>query len=186
MMTQLVKCLSIQQPHAWLITHAKEYLDGKDIKNWDWNTSFKGRILVHAGKKPDERFYSSYAGTFIKPTIGRFASLFPSDFSERINSEECIGGIVGCVTLVDCVRSNTSPWFVGRYGFVLADPMPLLFMPQRGQPGLFDVDLDQVIEWFRTHGNEFPPRTTGKRQAGTTETVSQIKSTWTQERWEVA
>ncbi len=57
-------------------------------------------------------------------------------------------------------------------------------MPYRGQPGLFDVDLDEVIEWFRTRGNELQPKTTGKRQAGTTETGFQTNNIRKQERWE--
>ncbi len=135
MMTQLVKCLSIQQPHAWLIMHANEYLKGKGIENRDWPTSFRGCILVHAGKKPDESLYSRYTGAFLKPTIGRFASLFPDDFAERANAEIQMGGLVGCVTIVDCVRSSSSPWFVGRYGFMLADPVPLLLCPIEDNQG---------------------------------------------------
>ncbi len=49
-MTQLVKCLSVQQPFARLIVYAKEYPGGKDIENRDWETTFRGRLLVHTGK----------------------------------------------------------------------------------------------------------------------------------------
>ena len=49
------------------------------------------------------------------------------------------GGIVGSVEIVDCVTESASPWFVGRYGFVLRDPKPLPFTQWKGQLGFFDV-----------------------------------------------
>jgi hypothetical protein len=33
------------------------------------------------------------------------------------------GAIIGEVDIVDCVNRNTSPWFVGKYGFILANPV---------------------------------------------------------------
>lgn len=49
------------------------------------------------------------------------------------------GGIVGSVSVVACVTNSDSPWFVGRYGFMLSDPQPMPFVPWRGQLGFFDV-----------------------------------------------
>lgn len=49
------------------------------------------------------------------------------------------GGIVGSVQIVDCVMQSDSPWFRGRFGFVLRDPRPLPFVPWRGSLGFFDV-----------------------------------------------
>ena len=49
------------------------------------------------------------------------------------------GGIVGSVEIVDCVAVSDSPWFFGRFGFVLRDPKPLPFVPWKGQLGFFDV-----------------------------------------------
>ena len=49
------------------------------------------------------------------------------------------GGIVGAVTLVDCVAEHASPWFVGPYGFVLDKPEALPFVPFTGQLGFFAV-----------------------------------------------
>jgi ASCH domain len=39
-------CISILQPYAWLIVNGH-----KDIENRGWPTRFRGRILIHAGKK---------------------------------------------------------------------------------------------------------------------------------------
>ena len=49
------------------------------------------------------------------------------------------GGIVGAVTLSDCVAEHDSPWFTGPYGFVLAEAKPLPFVPLTGQLGFFAV-----------------------------------------------
>lgn len=49
------------------------------------------------------------------------------------------GGIVGRARIVDCVTQSDSPWFVGRFGFVLADVEPLPFVECRGALALFPV-----------------------------------------------
>ena len=133
--------LSIRQPWASLILKA-----GKGIENRDWPTKYRGRILVHAAKgmtraehedaigfaveaiKADPR----NAGATKKQTLRELGFAF--DDLER-------GGIIGSVEIVDCVSESASPWFVGRYGFVLRDPQPLPFTPWRGQLGFFDVPL---------------------------------------------
>jgi hypothetical protein len=57
-------------------------------------------------------------------------------------SEDCQdGGIIGAATLRAVVRTSSSPWFRGRFGLVLVDPIVLPFMPLRGQLGWFDVPL---------------------------------------------
>lgn len=36
-----------------------------------------------------------------------------------------------------CVTRSDSPWFFGRYGFVLADVRPVPFFPVKGALGFF-------------------------------------------------
>ena len=48
------------------------------------------------------------------------------------------GGIVGVAKLVMCTRVSTSPWFVGKFGFVLEDAYPVPFTPCRGALGFFE------------------------------------------------
>lgn len=124
-----MKALSIRQPWAWLILNA-----GKDIENRDWHTHVRGRVLVHAAKGMTRAEYEDAYGAamYIKPSIA-----LPELPLQR-------GGIVGSVEIVDCVEESTSPWFFGRYGFVLRDPKPLPFIPWKGQLGFFDVP-DSVI-----------------------------------------
>lgn len=118
-----MKALSIRQPWAWLIVHG-----GKDIENRDWSTQFRGRVLVHASKGMTRDEYDS-GYIFARGKCGAFP-----------REEELLrGGVVGSVEIVACVIDSDSPWFVGRYGFVLRDPRPLPFAPMRGKLGFFEV-----------------------------------------------
>ena len=40
--------------------------------------------------------------------------------------------------LIDCVIDSDSPWFEGRFGFVLRDVQPVEFVPCKGALGFFD------------------------------------------------
>jgi hypothetical protein len=52
------------------------------------------------------------------------------------------GCIVGSVEIVGCVESHPSAFFVGKYGFVLRNPVPLECpVPFKGALGLFNVPV---------------------------------------------
>jgi len=44
--------------------------------------------------------------------------------------------------LVDIVTEHSSPFFVGPFGWVLANPKRIKPIPKRGRLGLFDVELE--------------------------------------------
>lgn len=114
--------LSIKQPWAWAILHA-----GKDIENRSWKTNYRGPVLIHAGKG-----FDSYGFSWLQhfnPTGIEIPGIKSFD----------LGGIVGQIEIVDCVEESESPWFFGRYGFVLANPELLAFRPILGKLGFFDV-----------------------------------------------
>jgi hypothetical protein len=52
------------------------------------------------------------------------------------------GAIVGVVDIVGCVRTATSPWFEGPYGFVLANPQAITPIPFRGAQKFFELPSD--------------------------------------------
>lgn len=105
--------ISIQQPWAWLIVNGF-----KDIENRDWPTKFRGRILIHAGKKIDHDAYQ-----FLEEG-------FPMLHVPSKDTIACLtGGIVGEARIVDCVQESDSPWFFGKFGFVLEDQKVLPFAP---------------------------------------------------------
>lgn len=124
-----MKALSIRQPWAWLIIHG-----GKDIENRDWPTNYRGRVLVHASKGMTKNEWSD-AWDFAH---GSGAS--PKAVEAGVNFHNIErGGIIGSVEIVDCVQFHHSRWFMGRYGFVLANPQPQPFRPFKGMLGFFDV-----------------------------------------------
>lgn len=115
--------ISVRQPWAWLIIHGE-----KDIENRDWPTKVRGRVLIHASKGMTKAEYLDAWNYAHKR--GTTAPSF--DVLER-------GGIIGSVEIVDCVSASMSPWFMGRFGFVLRNPIALPFRPFRGALGFFDV-----------------------------------------------
>ena len=104
-----MKALSIKQPHADRILFA-----GKDVENRTWRlpqNMVGERILIHAGKRTDGPYNES---------------------ADRL------GAILGEVTITGCVEASSSEWFVGPYGFTLADPFPYKQpIPCRGALGFF-------------------------------------------------
>jgi len=114
--------LSIRQPWADLIIH-----HGKDIENRTWKTSYRGPLLIHAAKAwgPTEK------GIMLEHSESM-------DWDGGSYTPE-LGGIIGMVTMVDCVTDSESEWFDGPYGFVFEDPVDLSFKPFRGRQGLFKV-----------------------------------------------
>jgi hypothetical protein len=126
--------ISVRQPWAWLIINA-----GKDIENRDWSTKRRGRVLIHASKSMTRDEYE-WAKDFCN--IIRTRHAFQCHFPNAKSLEH--GGIIGSVEIVDCVTNSDSPWFQGRYGFVLRDPQPLPFYPCRGQLGFFRIDTGKI------------------------------------------
>ena len=134
-----MRTLSIRQPWAWLILHG-----GKDVENRDWPTTFRGRILVHASKGMTrdewERAWAFAAGSGASPKAVEAG--ITRDTIRR-------GGIVGSVEIVDCVTVCASRWFMGSHGFLLANPLPLPFVPWTGRLGFFDVPLAELPAEYR-------------------------------------
>lgn len=123
-MTDLPKlALSIRQPWAWAIVHA-----GKDIENRDWQTKVRGPVCIHAAKGMTRR-EMHHAFSVMQSSIGvSIPAIIPNH----------LGGIIGVAEIVDCVEDSASPWFFGRYGFVLRNARPVDFIPVKGALGFFD------------------------------------------------
>lgn len=115
-----MRALSIRQPWAWLIVNGH-----KDIENRSWETKYRGRIAIHAGKRIEIDTYLDL------PRIVRPTPEPPPPATIET------GGIVGFATIIDCVTESESPWFFGRYGFVLEDQRSCELIPMPGQLGFF-------------------------------------------------
>ena len=122
--------LSIRQPWAWAIINA-----GKDIENRDWPTKFRGPVCIHAAKGMTLDEYDGFIRTIHQVSLTR---PFPSGAVVPHGAGLLRGGIIGVVEIVDCVETSESPWFFGRYGFVLRNARPVDFNPVKGALGFFD------------------------------------------------
>lgn len=134
------KAISLRSPWWWFILRA-----GKNIENRDWPTRYRGPVLIHASKWfnveevrddfMDARKIAERCRTMPAATVSLRDLRTPG------------GCIVGRARIVDCVERSDSPWFFGRYGFVLADAEPLARpIPCKGALGLFGVPASVVEE----------------------------------------
>lgn len=120
-----MKALSIRQPYAWLIINGH-----KDIENRNWQTTFRGRILIHASKTFDPN--------------GESIVRHHTDI--KLPTKYDLGGLIGMVMLADCVTEHESGWFEGPYGFVFCRPVKFdRFWPMLGKLGLFETDIDAEV-----------------------------------------
>ena len=116
-----MKAISVNQPWAWLIVQGF-----KDIENRDWATNYRGEVLIHTGKKLDKDFdYDFWEKVLQRP--------IPRDLFQ--------GGVIGKVNIIDCVDDHHSPFFFGKYGFVLAEAQAFETpLPCKGALGFFTPD----------------------------------------------
>jgi hypothetical protein len=136
-----MKAITIQQPSAWLV--AAGY---KDIENRVWSTSYRGPLLIHAGKQ-------------IEPEYDEFAEEVLRKRRIQIPPKEKVatGGLIGIVELVDCVTHSSSTWFGGPYGFVLRSARLIPFIPYRGQQKFFEVP-DSLLDGLLTRPDQVNQR----------------------------
>ncbi len=134
-MTNLPRlAISIRQPWAWAIIHA-----GKDIENRSWPTKFRGPVCIHAAKGMTDDEYAD-ANRTIQHIVGVVDEAWLVRWLGVTAAPQRLyrGGIIGTAEIVDCVEASDSPWFFGRYGFVLRNVRPVEFIPTKGALGFFD------------------------------------------------
>lgn len=123
------KALCVKQPWAWLIVNGY-----KPVENRSWNTTRRGRILIHAGQSFDHSGYQ-----FVKENFPEINLPDPRVFE--------YGGIVGQATITDVIDSaealepHDRPWFSGPRGFLLKNACPTPFQPCRGMLGFFQPKI---------------------------------------------
>ena len=106
-----MKAITLRQPWAWAIINA-----GKDIENRNWKTHLRGRVAIHAATGMTRGEYD-WTCEYIR-AVDRRIKIPAYEELER-------GAIIGSVEIVDCVQDSDSPWFMGKYGFILARPRRL-------------------------------------------------------------
>lgn len=118
-----MKAISIRQPWAYLIISGV-----KDLENRNWYCHYRGELYIHTGKIFDLDGYQ-YIINEMK-----------IDIPHRHSNTYYLGGIIGKVNMIDCVRSHKSKWFFGRYGFLFVNPEKINFIPLKGQLGIFNYE----------------------------------------------
>jgi hypothetical protein len=126
-----MKALSIRQPWAFSILHG-----GKDIENRNWPTRHRGLIAIHASSIMTAADLNDWKW-FVDERNLRGPWL-----EGKCVGDAHRGGIVGVAKITGCCIDSESPWFVGEFGFMLANPRPVPFIPLRGQLGLFNLPVD--------------------------------------------
>jgi len=129
--TMTLLALSVRQPWAHAILHG-----GKTVENRSWPTQFRGTIALHAGRSMEADDVAAFF-KFIEDRGLGGTWLQRSDVDTLPR-----GAVVGLVDIVDCVRTSSSPWFEGPYGFILASPRPISPIPCRGAQKFFDLPPD--------------------------------------------
>lgn len=129
-----IKALSVHQPWATLIVDDEPEVR-KSVEVRSWKTSYRGPLLICAGKTLDETTDEKF---------NKYARNNPNVFP--------LGVAVGVVTLDDCVPLDLSMaeeayWNpeddpTGMYAWLLSSPTWFKNdFPVRGMPGLMDVEL---------------------------------------------
>jgi hypothetical protein len=115
-----LRALSIRQPWAWLVVNGY-----KDIENRSWRTSHRGPLLIHASQNR-----SLLPPQNLAALEKKYHVRLPRDFD--------LGGIIGVVEVVGCVKTHPSKWkFRGSWGWVLKNARRLPFRKCKGAVGFF-------------------------------------------------
>ena len=120
--------LSIRQPWAWFILNL-----GKDIENRNWLTHFRGSVYIHAALGMTQAEYAE-AVKFARKIVGSEVFIPKYDEFDR-------GGIVGEMDIVGCVTASDSPWFMGKYGFLVRNAVQTAFVPCKGSLSFFKPNI---------------------------------------------
>lgn len=115
--------LSIQQPWAWLIVKGI-----KPVENRTWWTKIRGPVVIHASKQLAEATLPQLVDYY------GLHALVPDPDGVVLHR----GGLIGRADLVDCVKSHSSQFFQGTYGFVFDNARELPFYACRGRLNFFE------------------------------------------------
>ncbi|MBA2391168.1 MAG: hypothetical protein H0V70_00300 [Ktedonobacteraceae bacterium] len=130
---ETVMGLSIQQPYAQWLANPGQFMNAsirpKTIENRTWTTRYRGPLLIHASTTFDHDAIDYWIGRC--PELEHVIPLHEQAYAK--------GAFVGIADLIEVVHQSPDPWFIGPYGFVLANARPLEPIPYRGQLKVFPV-----------------------------------------------
>jgi len=112
--------LSIWQPYAWLVVNGI-----KTLENRSWRTHYRGPVLIHA------------SASLVNLTVAE-CKKYGARGGVHMPKNYAIGGVIGYVEIVDCVRHHHSVWkHRGTWGWILANARPLHFRRCKGAISFF-------------------------------------------------
>ena len=136
----LIKALSLKQPYAWLIANGYLLVDDRT-----WGTGYRGAMLIHASKGIYEEYYDYL--------------LVNTDTPLPSKDKLGYGGVVGIAKLALCARPDEIPPTLTReqrshfngvprdgFGFLFENAKPLELMPWPGKLGIFEIDMDALLD----------------------------------------
>lgn len=129
--------LSIRLPWAWWVASGAKPVENRNRRLTPrWIAIHPGRVFLHAGVWWNERE--------VAETIEEFAPIAARAGVETPTITELKalrGCLIGAARIVDCVEKMDSPWFFGRYGWVMSENV-LFETPVRcvGALSFFRVD----------------------------------------------
>jgi hypothetical protein len=160
-----MKALTICQPYAELVLRPE-----KPVENRPWYSSYRGPLLIHAGKNRKwQDFYEAAVRSGSMPGP-----------KEPLPAEMVFGAIVGIVEMIDCIKLEavgeemkyfnrhyrtwtitrkfenyrwllTHPHASGPFCFIFKDPRRFVEpIPFLGKQGLFDIPDGVVREALET------------------------------------
>jgi hypothetical protein len=113
----------------------------KDVENRDWQTRYRGPVAIHESLRHSREDITDFADVFRRSLPG-----------ENVSQWLCVnppapGMIIGVVDMTACVTSSSSPWFFGKFGFVMENPRRLpVPINRRGALGLRLLPSDVAAE----------------------------------------
>jgi len=149
-----MKALSVRQPYAWAIVAGY-----KPVENRDWPTRYRGRVLIHAGKREETDDVDGVVRSVAAQT-GRTDAEVAKEYGDHLLAGG-FGAIVGAATISDCVEDMESEWFYGKFGFVMTEPKAINPVPCKGALSFFTVP-DDVAEAIRASSDSEAPKEQGK------------------------
>lgn len=130
----------MRQPYAELIVNGR-----KTIELRKWNTSFRGKFLIHASKyQPTAEDVERFG---LKLQDLTFGALIGTAELTDVRDYEKFEDVVSVEWLRDCPKHLAgSDYLTSTKGFVLKNAKRLAHpIPYKGQLNFFDVDDDVVI-----------------------------------------
>jgi rhodanese-related sulfurtransferase len=142
----ILKCLSIRQPWAWLITHPEALRAAqvpiKDLENRDWTSSYRGTLYIHASNTLDTALFERRTGQLDRwhwqRKLGSAgATLYQAMPKHRDDYPR--KAIVGLADFTGILTSSENPWFNGPYALQLAGARSLTPISYPGSLKIFEV-----------------------------------------------